>query len=481
MKILLTGSTGYIGRRLLPVLIEEGHQIICPVRDTRRFDYEDFTEKELENIEVIESDLSVKEDYQKLPKDFDVGYFLIHAMAKGSGFETVEQNIATLFKEFVDKSSCKQLIYLSGIVNDDNLSNHLKSRLEVEKILKSSKCHVTVLRAAIIIGSGSASFEIIRDLAEKLPVMVTPKWLNTKCQPIAIRNVIEYLLKCANNKKVYDQTFDIGGPEILTYKEMLLGYAEVRGLKRYIFTLPVMSPRLSSYWLYFVTSTNYKLAVSLVDSMKNEVTAEDNRIQETISSELLTYQNAVSLALDRVAQNRVISSWKDTIGYKYIREDFLDRIKVPQYGVFDDIRKFSFDRPKRQVIENVFSIGGTKGWYYGDFLWEIRGLLDKIVGGVGLRRGRRDAKDLKPGDALDFWRVLVADREKGRLLLYAEMKLPGEAWLEFKIKEKNKTESCLVQTATFRPKGLAGRLYWYSVLPFHAFIFKGMARGIIDA
>ncbi|MCX2744744.1 SDR family oxidoreductase [Mangrovivirga sp. M17] len=481
MKILLTGSTGYIGRRLLPVLIEEGHEIVCPVRDTRRFDYEDFTEKELEQIEVIDSDLSVKEDYQKLPKDFDAAYFLIHAMAKGSGFETVEQNIATLFRDFVDESSCNQIIYLSGIVNDENLSKHLKSRLEVEKILKESKCHLTVLRAAIIIGSGSASFEIIRDLAEKLPLMVTPKWLNTKCQPIAIRNVIEYLLKCAGNDDVYDQTFDIGGPEILTYKEMLLGYAEVRGLKRYIFTLPVMSPRLSSYWLYFVTSTNYKLAVSLVDSMKNEVTAEDNRIHEIIPSDLLTYQNAVSLALDRVAQNRVISSWKDTIGYKYIREDFLDRIKVPQYGVFDDIRTFSFERPKKQVIENVFSIGGTKGWYYGDFLWEIRGLLDKMVGGVGLRRGRRDAKDLKPGDALDFWRVLVADRVKGRLLLYAEMKLPGEAWLEFKIKEKNKTESCLVQTATFRPKGLAGRLYWYSVLPFHAFIFKGMARGIINS
>ncbi|NMM46942.1 SDR family oxidoreductase [Marinigracilibium pacificum] len=481
MKILLTGSTGYIGRRLLPELIALGHHIICPVRDKRRFDYEDFSDEELKNITVIECDLSEESGYKNLPSDFDIAYFLIHAMAKGSGFQSVEEKIARLFVQFTDWSNCQQTIYLSGIVNDENLSSHLKSRLVVENILKEGKTPLTVLRAAIIIGSGSASFEIIRDLCEKLPVMITPKWLKTLCQPIAIRNVIEYLVKSAGNEDVKGGTFDIGGPKVLSYKEMLLGYAEVRGLKRYIYTLPVMTPRLSSYWLYFVTSTNYHLAVSLVDSMKNEVVVQDDRIKTLIPVKLLSYKKAVSLALDRVAQNRVISSWKDTIGYKYIRQDFMDRLKVPQYGVFNDVRSYDFKRPASEVINNFFAIGGGTGWYYGNFLWEIRGLMDKMVGGVGLRRGRRDSSDLKQGDALDFWRVIVADREKGRLLLYAEMKLPGEAWLEFKIKEKNKTESSLLQTATFRPKGLLGRLYWYSVLPFHAFIFKGMAQGIINS
>lgn len=479
-KILLTGATGYIGRRLLPLLLDGGHEVICLVRDQRRFDFDHLTGHGVTKLDLIECDLSKPATLEKLPLDIDVAYYMVHSLdTADKGFGKLENQTAENFIRFVSKSNTRQIIYLSGITNDSDLSEHLGSRKNVEIILGSRDIPLTVLRAAIIIGSGSASFEIIRDLVEKLPVMIAPKWLNTKCQPIAIRNVLEYLQQSLLNPEAYNKVFDIGGPDILTYKQMLQGYAKVRGLRRWIITIPVLSPRLSSLWLYFVTSTSYMLARNLVDSMKNEVICHNTTIHDVVDTELITYNEALQLAFTKINQKDIISSWKDALYNKNFDQNFLNNSEVPVHGCMLDKRQYQFNRDVEGVLQNIWEIGGDRGWYYGNFLWGIRGYMDKLVGGVGLRRGRRSPVDLKPGDALDFWRVLIADKSNKRLLLYAEMKLPGEAWLEFRIKEK-KGRHLLLQNATFRPLGLWGRIYWYSVLPFHGLIFRGMAKRIIS-
>ena len=480
MKILLTGSTGYIGRRLLPVLVEEGHQVVCLVRDQRRFDWEDFSQEFLKHVSVVEVDLNNVASFKELTTDIDVAFYLVHSMSSSNtNFTDLEAQSAQNFVQYINQTTCQQVIYLSGIVNDADLSDHLLSRKNVEDVLRKAKAPLTVLRAAIIIGSGSASFEIIRDLVEKLPVMVAPKWLKTKCQPIGIRNVIEYLNGVKLKPETFHQTFDIGGTEILTYKQMLIGFAKVRRLKRLIITVPVLTPKLSSLWLLLVTATTFSLARSLVSSMKNEVVCKDKRISGIVPIHLFSYTEALQMAFDKIRQKNVISSWKDSISLSTMEMNFLDYVSVPEHGVFTDKRSVSFERKKEEVIENIWSIGGNRGWYFGNWMWHIRGLMDKLVGGVGLRRGRRSDTNLKAGDALDFWRVLVADKPNGRLLLYAEMKLPGEAWLEFKIKEDG-SKNMLQQTATYRPLGLWGRLYWYSVLPFHGLIFPKMAKNIAE-
>jgi uncharacterized protein YbjT (DUF2867 family) len=476
MKILLTGANGYIGRRLLPVLVMQGHEVICLVRDKRRIEIE---EKIIKKVEFYEADLLKPEQLQDFPKDIEAAYYLVHSLgSSSSSFQQMEKDTAGNFVEAINKTQCEHIIYLSGISNAESLSKHLSSRKNAEGILAEANASLTVLRAAIIIGSGGASFEIIRDLVEKLPVMVAPKWLKTRCQPIAIRNVINYLSGIVGKEESYGKTFDIGGPDILTYKQMLLIFAEVRGLKRYILTLPVLTPRLSSYWLHFVTATSYKIASSLVDSMKNEVIVENKGIGEIVEQELIPYSEAVKMAFDRIAQNEVVSSWKDAFASSKINTDLMEFVKVPTYGCFTDSRTATFERDPSEVLQNLWEIGGNRGWYYWNFLWKLRGYLDKAVGGVGLRRGRRSSDQLVAGDSLDFWRVLVADKQEGRLLLFAEMKLPGEAWLEFKVSNeegKNKMR----QTATFRPHGLFGRLYWYSIFLFHEFIFNGMMNKII--
>ncbi|MCE2893548.1 MAG: SDR family oxidoreductase [Flammeovirgaceae bacterium] len=480
MKILLTGSTGYIGRRLLPVLVEAGHHVVCLVRDRRRFDWDDFSEDFLKQVSVIEVDLSDPSTFISVPTDIDAAYYLVHSMSSSNpNFTEMEAIAAANFVSLINATTAKQIIYLSGIVNDADLSAHLLSRKNVEDILMRANAPLTVLRAAIIIGSGSASFEIIRDLVEKLPVMIAPKWLKTRCQPIGIRNVIEYLQGVLLKQESFHQTFDIGGTEILTYKQMLYGFAKMRGLKRLIITIPVLTPKLSSLWLVFVTSTTYSLARSLVNSMRNEVICNDTRIQQIVPTKILSYEESLQLAFDKISQKSVISSWKDAISLSTMDKNFLNNVQVPEHGVFTDKRQIEFVRNREEVIENIWRIGGNRGWYFGNWMWRIRGVMDKMVGGVGLRRGRRSETDLKAGDALDFWRVLVADKPNGRLLLYAEMKLPGEAWLEFRVKESDGRKT-LFQTATYRPLGLWGRLYWYSVLPFHGLIFPKMAKNIVD-
>jgi uncharacterized protein YbjT (DUF2867 family) len=477
MKILLTGATGYIGKRLLASLIKEGHEVVCCVRDKERFHSSLGSAKE--RVSVFEIDF-LKEPPDNSPiKDIDAAYYLIHSMSSNiSEFAKLEETSAKNFIRLVTGTGIKQIIYLGGITNEEKLSKHLASRKNVGNILAGSGIALTTLRAGIIVGSGSASFEIIRDLVEKLPMMITPKWLNTKHHPIAIRNVIQYLTGVLIREELFNKSFDIGGPDILTYKEMLLQFAEVRGLKRFIIAVPVMTPRLSSYWLYFVTATSYKLAVNLVDSMKIEIIGKPNNLEKMLNIIPISYKEAVRLAFTRIEQNEVISSWKDSLISSTKDNNLFDHITVPTYGCFKDNREKEIKGDVDKVLHNIWSIGGDRGWYYADWLWHIRGFLDKLMGGVGLRRGRTNANIINAGDTLDFWRVLAADKENKRLLLYAEMKLPGEAWLEFKIITKDK-RNYLQQTATFRPKGLLGRLYWYSVLPFHYFVFGGMTENVV--
>lgn len=473
MNILVTGATGYIGKRLIPVLLNEGHQVICVVRDKLRADK---SYREEANIFIVEADFLKPETLRNIPKEIDVAYYLIHSMSNSSkDFISLEKQCAVNFKNYIDTTKIKQVIYLSGITNEKKLSKHLQSRKNVEEILMSGKYALTIFKAGIIVGSGSSSFEIIRDLVEKLPVMIAPKWLHTKTQPIAVRDVLSFLSKAAGNKTVYNKTYDIFGPEILTYKEMLLQFAEVRELKRHIITVPVMTPKLSSYWLYFVTSTSHKLATALVDSMGVQIIGKISDINNILNVRPITYKEAVALAFEKIEQSSIISSWKDSlVSSGRLKNDIHKYVNVPKYGCYKDYKERDIIDAK-QTMDKIWRIGGRNGWYYGNALWQARGYIDKLFGGIGLRRGRTSPTEIHTGDALDFWRVIFADKEQQKLLLYAEMRLPGEAWLEFKIEDHK-----LKQTATFRPRGLWGRLYWFSVLPFHTFIFNGMINKLVE-
>jgi len=452
MKILVTGATGYIGKRLIPLLLNDGHTVICAVRDKKRA--QNYF-KDRNNIVLIEADFLNSESLENIPKNIDFAYYLIHSMSNSAKeFHILEEKCAFNFKRFAEKTTIEQVIYLSGITNDTKLSKHLLSRKNVEKNLASKTYALTTFKAGIIVGSGSSSFEIIRDIVEKLPVMIAPKWLNTKTQPLGIRDVLSFLHKALHKKELYNTSYDVFGPEILTYKEMLLEFASVRKLSRWILTVPIMTPKLSSYWLYFVTSTSYKLATSLVNSMGVEVIGNKSDINKILEVQPMTYKEAVQFAFIKIKQNSIISSWKDSyISSGKLKNYVHEFINIPKHGCFKDFKKRTINN-KQKLLDNIWSIGGEKGWYYGTFLWKIRGFLDQFFGGTGLRRGRRHPTELNAGDALDFWRVIYADKEKGKLILYAEMILPGEAWLEFKVEENN----TVYQTATFRPHGLARKV-----------------------
>ncbi len=465
MKILLTGATGYIGKRLLPILVDNGYDVVCCVRDAKRFSP---PKSIVPHIEVIEVDLLEEASLTNIPKDIDGAYYLAHSMSYSDNYEITEKISAINFREALNKTKVKHVVYLGNFVKENHLSKHLSSRRNVEIELVKGDYKFTSLRAGMIIGSGSASFEIIRDLVEKLPIMIAPSWVNTKCQPVGVSDVMKFLTKTLFTPETYDKSFDIGGPDIITYKEMLLGFAKARNLKRRIFITPVKTFKFSPYWLAFVTSISYKLATLLVESLKEESVAKANDLNEILDIQPIRYNEVLAKALAKIEGNEIVSSWKDPLVSGRLNMNISDFINVPSYGCFTDIRVSQVSN--REVsIDRIWRIGGNTGWYYATWLWRIRGLMDKVTGGVGMKRGRTHEDNLVAGDVVDVWRVLYSDKTEGRLLLFAEMKLPGEAWLEFRISDDK-----LIQKATFRPKGIKGRIYWYSLVPFHLFIFKGM-------
>ncbi|MEC7840003.1 MAG: SDR family oxidoreductase [Chlamydiota bacterium] len=475
MKIFLTGATGYIGSRLLIVLAKAGHEIIALTRSKRRI----FIPNEYnDQIEIIEGDLLSPETLIEIPEDIDAAYYLVHSMSsKSTGFSELESLSANNFVKALNKTKATQIIYLSGLSRGNHDSEHMSSRHQVEKILANATASLTVLRAGIIVGSGSASFEIMRDLVEKLPIMIAPRWLYSKCQPIGVIDVLYYLSHSLGDQRTFNKTFEIGGPCEMTYKELLLALAEVRKLKRWIIPIPLLTPYLSSLWLFFVTSVDFTICRALINSLKVDAVCLDKTIDEILPHDCLDFKQTVSRAFEKIEQNEVVSSWKDAIVRSSLPPNLTKYIEVPHFGCLSKCYKRSYKSPKSEVLERLWRIGGQNGWYTMDWAWAMRGWFDRAFGGVGLTRGRTHPTRLRNGDVLDFWRVVVANKEEGHLLLYAEMKMPGEAWLEWKISEK---EGCTIveQTATFRPKGLLGRLYWYALSPIHPIIFSKMCDSI---
>lgn len=474
-KVLVSGATGFVGKRLIISLLEQGHDVyaLCRISGTQVFP------QAKERLHYLWGDLRNPATLDAFPKELDAAYYLVHSMTEIVS-DLVEAELASArnFVRGLQRTSTKQIIYLGGIIDDDGtLSTHLRSRLLVEGELREGGIPLTVLRASIIIGSGSASFEIIKDLTEKLPFMVAPKWVSIPCQPIAVRDAIFYLSNVLLKEQCYGKVFDIGGPEVLTFKQLLQGYARVKGLKRWIVEVPVLTPRLSSYWLVFITSVRFSLCAYLVDSMKYPSVVKLGGIKKILPHECLSYEEAIKEALGVMQKRAVVSSWMDSWEIEGASPAIADYLAVPQNGCLTDIQRVPVRCSKEEAVSRIWRIGGDTGWYAMDWAWRLRGFIDRVFGGVGLNRGRRDPAELQAGDPIDFWRVVEADKEKGRLLLYSGMKVPGRAWLEFRL-EKGAKGWELVQTATFEPDGYLGSLYWYAMFPFHLYIFKRMASTI---
>ncbi len=472
MRILLTGANGYIGTRLLSLLVEKGHEIIALARYPKSVK---IFEEHRHHISVIAADLLHPKTLSSIPNTIDVAYYLVHSMAKRyRDFDRIDKEAAKNFVNRINQTSCMQIIYLTGLIgNKKHLSKHLFSRFEVEQILNQAKAPLTALRAGIIIGSGSASFEIIRDLTEKLPIMVAPKSIKSKkCQPLAICDVLYYLMAVLNKKECLGQIFDIGGPDVLSYKEMLKGYAKKRKLFRWILSIPILTPKISSYWLVLITSTNYYLARTLIESVKNDAICHEHKIKTIFPHKCLSYQKALDKAFDTIESDRVLSTWENSwasSGHTSSTKHF----QIPDHGCLSIKTTQTFDKSPDEVFRKILMIGGQTGWYFMNWAWKIRALINLALGGVGLRIKRRSQKHLRVGDVIDFWRVLLINVDKRHLILLAEMKLPGEAWLEFKIDSKeNRWE--LKQKAIFRPRGISGRIYWYLCYPIHLILFPGM-------
>jgi len=481
MKILVTGATGYIGGRLVPRLLEAGHDVRVFVRNPDRLSDVPWAGQ----VEVAQGDLTVADDVTAAVKGRDVVYYLAHAMASGPDFERAEETAARNVARAAGKSGVTRIVYLGGLhPREGTLSPHLRSRAAVGQILLQSGVPTAALQAGTVIGSGSASFEMIRHLTEVLPYMPAPKWVRNFIQPIAVRDVLHYLVNAAGLPSSVNRTFDIGGPDVLRYGQMMNGYALEAGLhQRPIASLPVLTPWLASQWVNLVTPIPRALAIPIIASLQYDCVIQENDIEEFIPAPeggLTGYRTSVRLALGKMRAGEVETSWQNS-SIAGAPSDLLP--SDPDWSghtVFTDARQQHSEANVDELWSVVEGIGGENGWYSFPLAWAARGWMDKVVGGVGLRRGRRDARRLSVGDALDFWRVEQIDR--GRFLrLRAEMKVPGGAWLEMTTEADPAGGSTYSQRAVFFPSGLAGRLYWFAILPFHGVIFAGMANRITQA
>ena len=475
---LVTGASGYVGGRLVRDLVDDGCKVRVLVRDAGKIQGQPWANQ----VDVIEGNANNLEDMRRALKGIHTAYYLLHSINAGTNFDEVESQMARNFANAAEAESVSQIVYLGGIANDENRSKHLASRMNTGTQLASGKVPVLELRAGIIIGSGSASFEMLRHLTHRLPIMTTPKWVSNLTQPIAIRDVLYYLRQVAKLKEPVNKICDIGGPEVLSYADMMQKFAKLSGLrKRLIIQVPVLTPKLSSLWIGLVTPVPTSLARPLVESLISEVVADKAKSIDPIipppPEGFISVERAITMALSKIADRQVETRWSDAA---YPTAPWQRAQGDPDWAgemVLRDVRHRVTDAPIGAVWDAIECIGGENGWYGSDFLWYARGLLDRAVGGVGLRRGRRDPKRLRVGDSLDFWRVEALERGV-RLKLYAEMILPGKAWLEFRVEERDGMTH-ITQEASFSPRGLGGQIYWYLVMPFHVFIFPTMLRNLI--
>lgn len=473
-KVLVTGVTGYVGGRLVPRLLNAGYQVRVMARDVKRLQGRPW----LSQVETVEADVLKPDTLDAAMQQVDTAYYLIHSMSgEESGFHKRDLSAARNFGKAAQKAGVQRIIYLGGLGDSDaDLSEHLRSRQQTGQALRKSGIPVTEFRAAVIVGSGSKSFEMIRYLTERVPVMVCPRWVYSKIQPIAVRDVLSYLVQAVKQPESSEKIIEIGGKDVLTYADMMMQYAEVRKLKRVLVPVPVLTPRLSSYWVHWVTPIPASLARPLIEGVRNEVIVKDPTAKRLFPDiEPLDYRTAVRFALDRMDTDEVETSWSDAMLSS--QGDIEPVILQSQEGMHIERRQQLVHAAPEQVYRTFSAIGGENGWLSYEWAWRLRGIMDRMVGGVGFRRGRRDPNHLRVGDALDFWRVEAI--EPGRLLrLRAEMKVPGRAWLEFRSIPRDNGATLLTQTAYFAPKGLAGLLYWYMLYPIHALIFSSLIRNI---
>ncbi|MFG2602459.1 SDR family oxidoreductase [Streptomyces sp. NPDC048514] len=483
-RYLVTGATGYIGGRLVPELLAAGHRVRCLARSPGKLRDQPWAG----DVEVVRGDVTDAASVGDALRDVDVAYYLVHALGTGPDFEATDRRAAQIFGERARAADVRRIVYLGGLtpggVPEEELSPHLRSRGQVGRILLDSGVPTTVLRAAVILGSGSASFEMLRYLTERLPVMITPSWVRTRIQPIAVRDVLRLLVGSAGMPAEVNRAFDIGGPDVLTYREMMMRYARVAGLpRRLILSVPVLTPRLSSLWVGLVTPVPAGIARPLTESLRHEVVCREHDIARYVPAppgHPLGFDQSVRLALRRVREARVTTRWSSAAVPGAPSDPLPTDPDWAGGSLYTDQREATVDAEVHDLWRVIESVGGENGWYSFPLAWNVRGLLDRLVGGVGLRRGRRDAHRLRVGDSVDFWRV--EEIEPGHLLrLRAEMRLPGLAWLELYAEPDGKGRSRYRQRALFHPHGLLGHAYWWSISPFHAVVFGGMARNLARA
>lgn len=471
VHVLVTGATGYIGGRLVPRLLARGHQVRCVARDPDRLAGRDWP-----SVEIVRGDLADASVLPAVLEGIDVAYYLVHSMAEGGAFRERDRLMAQAFAREAGRAGVDRIIYLGGLGRPEDVhSRHLLSRHEVGRTLAEAGVPVVEFRAAVIVGSGSASFEMIRHLAERLPVMVTPRWIDTRCQPISVRDVLDYLLRTLDHD-VARGIYEIGGRDVLSYREMLLHYARIRGLRRVIVALPVPRPALSSRFVDLVTPIPYRIAQPLIQSLQTEVVVRDDRaLREFGEVRPMGYDEAVQRAMARLTTDDVETTWASSLA-SLNRGQPEGRLLSTHEGMLLERHRSRIEASPERIFAVICALGGDDGWPAGNALWQLRGLLDRACGGVGMRRGRRHPRELRAGDPLDFWRVEVIEAPH-LLRLRAEMKLPGRAWLQFEVLPDARG-ALVEQTALYEPRGILGQLYWYLVRPFHRFVFPGLIRAV---